>query len=150
MRSAFEFIMSRRRVGHGRRGAIVLAAALAVFLAALMYSSSSAYGAPEAKPPPKKAAGEKPTKKKPKVEAGIRRGQLNVLGTAKSDKITLRLKPGNKSRLQVDVGSNGSAEFTFKRSAFNRIVVRRGRRRRPLDQRAQRRVHEHRGDEPLR
>ena len=46
-----------------------------------------------------------------------------VLGTANSDKITLRLKPGNKSRLQVDVGGNGSAEFTFKRSAFNRIVV---------------------------
>ncbi len=41
----------------------------------------------------------------------------------KSDRITLRLKPGNKSRLQVDVGANGSAEFTFKRSAFNRIVV---------------------------
>ena len=124
MRSAFEVIMGRGRDGHGRRGAIVLAGALAVFVAALMYSSSSAYGAPEAKPPPKQVVGKKPTKKKPKVEAGIRRGQLNVLGTAKSDRITLRLKPGNKSRLQVDVGSNGSAEFTFKRSAFNRIVVR--------------------------
>src|SRR4029453_17611319 len=30
---------------------------------------------------------------------------------------------GTKSRLQVDVGGNGSAEFTFKRSAFNRIVI---------------------------
>src|SRR5215204_3127612 len=79
--------MGRGRDGHGRRGAIVLAGALAVFVAALMYSSSSAYGAPEAKPPPKQVVGKKP-------------------------------------RLQVDVGSNGSAEFTFKRSAFNRIVVR--------------------------
>ena len=33
-------------------------------------------------------------------------------------------EPGNKSRLQVDLGGSGSAEFTFKRSAFNRIVVR--------------------------
>ena len=41
----------------------------------------------------------------------------------KNDRITLRLKPGNKSRLQLDIGGNGSAEFTFKRSAFNRIVV---------------------------
>jgi Ca2+-binding RTX toxin-like protein len=123
VRSAFEFIKSRRRDGDGRRGAIVLAAALAVFLAALMSSSSSAYGAPEAKPPPKKAA-TKPTKTKPKVKASIRRGQLNVLGTAANNRITLRLKPGNKSRLQVDVGGNGSAEFTFRRSAFNRIVVR--------------------------
>jgi Ca2+-binding RTX toxin-like protein len=125
VRSAFDFIISKRRAGNGRRGAIVLAAALAVFFAALaliltlMFSSSSAYGASEANPPPTNAA---PTK--PKVEAGIRRGQLNVLGTVKGDKITLRLKPGNKSRLQVDVGGNGSAEFTFKRSAFNRIVVR--------------------------
>ena len=31
----------------------------------------------------------------PKVEAGIRRGQLNVLGTAKSERIALRLKPGS-------------------------------------------------------
>jgi Ca2+-binding RTX toxin-like protein len=125
VRSAFEFVISKRRAGNGRRGAIVLTAALAVFLAALaliltlMFSSSSAYGALEANPPPANAA-----TTKPKVKAGIRRGQLNVLGTARSDKITLRLKPGNKSRLQVDVGGNGSAEFTFKRAAFKRIVVR--------------------------
>jgi Ca2+-binding RTX toxin-like protein len=123
VRSAFEFILSKRRDDESRRGAIVLAAALALFLAALaitlMFLSSASYGASEAKPPPTNEA-----TTKQKVEAGIRRGQLNVLGTVRSDKITLRLKPGNKSRLQVDVGSNGSAEFTFKLAAFNRIVVR--------------------------
>jgi Ca2+-binding RTX toxin-like protein len=118
VRSAFEFINGRRRRDGDRgRGAIVLVAALSVFVAALLFSSTSAYGGPEAKPPAKAA------KKKPKVEAGIRRGQLNILGTAGDNRITLRLKPGNKTRLQVDVGANGSAEFTFKRSAFNRIVV---------------------------
>jgi Ca2+-binding RTX toxin-like protein len=122
--SASESIISRRRDGDGRRGAIVFAAALAVFFAVLMFSSSSAYGAPKAKPPPpEKPATKEPTKTKPKVKASIRRGQLNVLGTAKRDKITLRLKPGNRFRFQVDVGGNGSAEFTFKRSAFNRIIV---------------------------
>ena len=123
MLTAFESILGRRRGGDGRRGAIVVAAALAVFFAALVFSSSSAYGAPEAKAPPEKAATQKPTKTKAKVKASIRRGRLNVLGTAKSDKITLRLKPRDRSRLQVDVGGNGSAEFTFKRSAFKRIVV---------------------------
>jgi len=123
VRSTFESTMSRRRGGDGRRVAIVLVAALALSLAALMFSSSSAYGAPTAKQLPTEPA-ERSTKKKPKVKASIRRGQLNVLGTARSDKITLRLKPGKKSRLQVDVGGNGSAEFTFSRSAFNRIVVR--------------------------
>ncbi len=118
MQSAFEFITSRSRDGDRRRGAVVLVAALAVVLVALTFSTSSAYGGP-AKPSTKAAN----TKQKPKVKAFIHRGQLNVLGTAANDKITLRLKPGNQSRLQVDVGSNGSAEFTFKRSAFRRIVV---------------------------
>jgi Ca2+-binding RTX toxin-like protein len=122
--SVFEFIMSRRRDGEGRRGALVLVAALALFLTALMFSTSPAYGA-TAKPP--KKAAKKPKHKKPKVKAFIYRGQLNVLGTAANDRITLRLKPGNKSRLQVDAGSNGYAEYTFKRSRFNRIVVHAGR-----------------------
>jgi Ca2+-binding RTX toxin-like protein len=112
-------ISSIRRDPEGRRGVIVLVAALLVFVAFLASSADSSYGATAAKPT--KQAAKKP--KKPRVNASIRRGQLNVLGTARSDKITLRLKPGNKSRLQVDVGGNGSAEFTFKRSAFNRIVV---------------------------
>jgi Ca2+-binding RTX toxin-like protein len=107
-----------RRDGNGRRGVIVLVAALLAFVAALAFSPDSSYGATPAKPA--KQAAKKP---KPKVKASIRRGQLKVLGTAGNNKITLRLKPGNKSRLQVDAGSNGSAEFTFKRSAFKRIVV---------------------------
>jgi Ca2+-binding RTX toxin-like protein len=115
--------MSRRRDGDGRRGVIVLGAALLIFVAVLTFSSSSSYGATEAKPP--KQAAKKPAKK-PKVKASIRRGQLNVLGTKGNDRITLRLKPGDRSRLQVDVGSNGSADFTFKRKAFNRIVAHAG------------------------
>jgi Ca2+-binding RTX toxin-like protein len=122
VRTEFEYVLSRTHHGDGRRGAIEFAAALALLVAlcvaALIYSSTSAYGAPEAKPALARAA-----QKKPKVEASIRRGQLNVLGTAGNNRITLRLKPGDKSRLQVDVGGNGSADFTFKRSAFDRIVV---------------------------
>jgi Ca2+-binding RTX toxin-like protein len=120
VRSAFESIMSGRRDGGGRRGVTVLVTALLVFVAVLMFSSSSSYGATEAKPP--KQSAKKPTKK-PKVKASIRRGQLNVLGTKGNDRITLRLKPGDRSRLQVDVGSNGSADFTFKRKAFSRIIA---------------------------
>jgi Ca2+-binding RTX toxin-like protein len=117
LQSAFEFILSRRRNGDGRRGAIALAIALLVFVAALAFSTDSAYGASHAKPPKKVA------KKKPKVKAFVFRRQLNVVGTAGNDRITLRLKPGNPSRLQVDVGTYRYAEYTFKRSRFNRILV---------------------------
>ncbi|HET8652982.1 MAG TPA: hypothetical protein VFM13_10475 [Gaiellaceae bacterium] len=99
---------------------IALVAVLVVFVVTLAFSSSSSYGATP-KPPTKAAK-----KPKQKVKASIRRGQLNVQGTAGNDRIVLRLKPRDSSRLQVDVGGNGSAEFTFKRSRFNRIVVHAG------------------------
>jgi Ca2+-binding RTX toxin-like protein len=110
VQSVFELIMSWRRDGDGRRGAIALPVAVLLFVAALaLTTTSTAYGA-----------------KKPKVKASIHKGRLNVLGTPGNDRITLRLKPGDKSRLQVDVGGDGSAEFTFKRSRFARIAVHAG------------------------
>ena len=120
MQSISAFLSNQSRDGNGRHGVIALFAALLVFLVALALSSSPSYGA--SPKPPKKAA----KKPKPKVKAFVHRGQLNVLGTARGDRITLRLKRGNTSRLQVDVGGNGSAEFTFNRSRFNRIIVHAG------------------------
>jgi Ca2+-binding RTX toxin-like protein len=111
MESGFDYMRGR---GHGRRLAIVLIAALAVFLTALAFSSTAAYGAPAKKPSYKKA----------KVKAFIYRGRLIVLGTAGNDRIALRLKPGNQSRLEVD---SGYRKFTFKRSRFDRILVHAGR-----------------------
>ena len=95
MQSPLQSITSRRRDGVGPRGAIVIVAALLVFIAAVAFSPSSAYSAAQ---PPKKAK----KKPKPKVRAFVFRGQLNVIGTNANDQITLRLKPGNPSRLQVD------------------------------------------------
>jgi Ca2+-binding RTX toxin-like protein len=120
VQSVSAFLSNQRRDGNGRRGVIALVAALLVFFVALAFSSSPSYGA---SPKPPKKATKKP---KPKVKAFARRGQLNVLGTARGERITLRLKRGNTSRLQVDVGGNGSAEFTFNRSRFNRIIVHAG------------------------
>src|SRR6266705_59820 len=50
-------------------------------------------------------------------------GLLAVVGTRASDKITLRLKAGNPGILQVDVGDDGSADFSFKRAHIARILV---------------------------
>jgi Ca2+-binding RTX toxin-like protein len=81
----------------------------------LAYSPGSAYSA-MAKPPQKA----KKNHKKSKVKAFVYRGQLNVLGTAANDRIVLRLKPGDQSRLEVD---SGYRSHFFKRSRFNRILV---------------------------
>ena len=55
--------------------------------------------------------------------AKLKHGVLTVRGTRASDRIALRLKVDNPDILQVDVGDNGSADFSFKRKAIARIVV---------------------------
>ncbi len=47
-------------------------------------------------------------------------------GTRASDKIALRLKAGNARILQVDVGDDGKADFSFKRKQVARISVHAG------------------------
>ncbi|HEX6680411.1 MAG TPA: hypothetical protein VF063_07175 [Gaiellaceae bacterium] len=46
-----------------------------------------------------------------------------ILGTAASDKIALRLRAGHPDTIQVDVGDDGSANFSFKRKKIAKIVV---------------------------
>ena len=51
-------------------------------------------------------------------------GDLTVTGTKGSDKLALRLQAGDPSTIQVDVGDDGSAEFSFARSDIAKITVR--------------------------
>jgi hypothetical protein len=55
--------------------------------------------------------------------AGVAREILTVTGTGDSERIALRLAAGAPTQLQVDFGDDGSAEFTFDRATFNRVVV---------------------------
>ena len=57
------------------------------------------------------------------VKASLNYGTLMVNGTKAADKIALRLKAGDSSVLEVDVGDDGSAEFSFARADVMRIVV---------------------------
>ncbi len=59
-------------------------------------------------------------------KARISKGTLTLTGNAKSEKLQLRLKPGNRNVLQVDVGLNGTADFSLDRRKFKRIVVNAG------------------------
>jgi len=53
----------------------------------------------------------------------LRHGVLSVVGTRGSDKVALRLKAGDPHTLRVDVGDDGSADFSFKRKQIARIAV---------------------------
>ncbi|HEY8778146.1 MAG TPA: hypothetical protein VIM33_16925, partial [Gaiellaceae bacterium] len=53
----------------------------------------------------------------------LRHGVLRIEGTKASDTIALRLKTGHPGILQVDVGDNGRADFSFKRRRVARIAV---------------------------
>ena len=58
--------------------------------------------------------------KTPKLKDGV----LTIKGTKASDKITLRLQADDPNVLQVDVGDDGSADFSFARSSITKIVIR--------------------------
>jgi RTX calcium-binding nonapeptide repeat (4 copies) len=82
--------------------AVVLASAVAAGIVAGQASAGQAAFAP------------------PKLEYGV----LSVKATQASDKIALRLQAGEPGVLQVDVGDDGSADFSFERNDIARIAVR--------------------------
>ena len=57
---------------------------------------------------------------RPKLAHGI----LSVTGTFRADRLALRLKAGDPRTLQVDVGDDGSADFSFDRRKIAKIDVR--------------------------
>src|SRR5206468_4774759 len=57
--------------------------------------------------------------KHPKLTHGL----LSIKGTQAGDRIALRLQAGNPDMLQVDVGDDGSSDFSFKRDKITKIAV---------------------------
>lgn len=55
--------------------------------------------------------------------AQVNGATLQIVGDKKSDKLALRLQSGVPTMLEVDVGDNGSADFTFDRTLFTSINV---------------------------
>jgi Ca2+-binding RTX toxin-like protein len=53
----------------------------------------------------------------------LKQGTLSIEGTADGEKIALRLAQGDPAVLQVDVGDDGSADFSFERAAIRQIEV---------------------------
>ena len=62
----------------------------------------------------------------PAVRADVTRGALRITGAVTPDKIALRLSALDQNQLQVDVGDDGVADFTFALGTFGTIDVRAG------------------------
>jgi Ca2+-binding RTX toxin-like protein len=60
---------------------------------------------------------------KEKVKAKVKDGTLTVTGTNEDDALTLRLRAGDPTTLEVDAGDHASHGLAFDRSRFERIVV---------------------------
>ena len=60
------------------------------------------------------------------VRAAIKRGTLEVKGGDRADVVALRLKAGDPSRVEVDVGDDGSGDLSFARANLSAINVRTG------------------------
>jgi hypothetical protein len=60
------------------------------------------------------------------VRAVVKHGTLEVKGGQRTNTVVLRLRAGDASRLQVDVGGDGSGDFEFARAAVGAIEVRMG------------------------
>ncbi len=60
------------------------------------------------------------------VRAEIKRGTLGVKGGDGGQQVALRLQAGDPSRIQVDAGDDGSADFSFSRGDVAAIKVKMG------------------------
>jgi Ca2+-binding RTX toxin-like protein len=102
--------------------AVRLAASAVVVAAVIAGAAGVAAGQGTAAPAPqahKASHLRKSDFKRPK----LRHGSLTVEGTAASERIALRLRAGDPGTLQVDVGDDGSAEFSFDRERVTSIAV---------------------------
>ena len=88
--------------GLGRRALVLSALAGALFAALLVVKTDSAQAA---------------------YSARIDGDTLRVVGNADSDVLALRLRSGSPNILELDVGNDGTADFSFDRTTFSAIDV---------------------------
>jgi hypothetical protein len=69
------------------------------------------------------AAAASPTAAAPTAKAGVTDGTLQISGGPLAETITLRLSALDPNQLQVDLGDDGSADFTFDLGTFRAIDV---------------------------
>jgi Ca2+-binding RTX toxin-like protein len=94
--------------------AVAVAAAGATGIVAEQGNAAPSINPGKASYPPKKAKFKHPK---------LKHGELTINGTKASDKIALRLQAGQPDIVQVDVGDDGSPDFSFERNKIVKIAV---------------------------
>ena len=116
-KEAMQKLMRRKESRAVRSAARALAVAAGLVAAGLVAGQGSAAPALEAHQAPhlfRVPGFEHPT---------LKHGLLMIPGSNATDKIALRLQAGDPAVLQIDVGDDGSADFTFERAAIAKIAV---------------------------
>jgi Ca2+-binding RTX toxin-like protein len=101
----------------------VLAASAVAVAAVAAAAAGIVAGSGNAAPVPRIDRGPYPPKAAKFKQPKLRHGVLMITGTRAADKIALRLQAGQPGTLQVDVGDDGSPDFSFDRGKIARIAV---------------------------
>ena len=91
----------------------------AVVAAATGIVAGQSDAAPPAKPDKGSCQVDEPKFKEPK----LKHGELRIKGTDESDTVALRLQAGLPGVIEIDVGDDGSADFSFDRASVAAIDV---------------------------
>jgi Ca2+-binding RTX toxin-like protein len=103
--------------------AVRLAASVVAVAAIVAGATGIVAGRGNAAPPIEAGKGSRPFDESKFKEPKLKHGVLIVKGTNASDTVALRLQAGQPGILEVDVGDDGSADFSFDRASVAAIAV---------------------------
>ncbi|HEY3206208.1 MAG TPA: calcium-binding protein [Gaiellaceae bacterium] len=103
--------------------AVRLAASVVAVAAIVAGATGIVAGRGNAAPPIEAGKGSRPFDESKFKEPKLKHGVLIVKGTNASDRVALRLQAGQPGILEVDVGDDGSADFSFDRASVAAIAV---------------------------
>jgi Ca2+-binding RTX toxin-like protein len=103
--------------------AVRLAASVVAMAAIVAVATGIAAGRGNAAPPITSDKGSRPFHEPKFKHPKLTHGVLKIKGTHESDTVALRLQVGQPGVLQVDVGDDGTADFSFDRGRITAIAV---------------------------
>ncbi len=114
---------NRTRITHSSASKSIRRAAAAAAVAVVATGTAGMASAHPGLDPAETRGASYPMREAQFKDPKLRHGELTITGTHADDKIVLRLQAGAPDLLQVDVGDDGTADFTVVRAAVTSVVV---------------------------